>query len=95
MRQMLVWYLDHKGLLPYFAPTLEISMRRILSERNLVVILFFLALTVFFFAHRDTKKIEMMYMGEGAGISTISTLHEPLTKVEAVSLPKLSEIPVH
>lgn len=70
-------------------------MRRILSERNLVVILFFLALFVFVFAHRDTKKLEMMYMGEEAGISTFSTLHEPLAKVEAGSLPKVSEIPVH
>lgn len=70
-------------------------MRRILSERNLVVFLFFLALVVFVFAQRDTKQLEMMYMGEGSGISTISTLHEPLTKAEAGSLPELSETPVH
>jgi len=91
---MLVWNLVYKGLLPYFAPNLEISMRRILSERNLVVILFVLALVVFVFAQRDTKQMEMLYMEEGAAISTLSTPHEPLTKAEASSLPKLSVIPV-
>jgi hypothetical protein len=91
---MLVWNLVYKGLLPYFAPNLEISMRRILSERNLVVILFFLALIVFVFAHRDTQKMEMLYMEEGAPISTISAPHKPLTKAEASPLPKLSVIPV-
>jgi len=69
-------------------------MRRILSERNLVVILFFLALIVFVFAHRDTKQMEMLYMEEGAANSTLSTPHEPLTKAEANALPKLSVIPV-
>ena len=69
-------------------------MRRILSERNLVVILFVLALIVFVFAHRDTKQMEMLYMEEGTAISTLSTPHEPLTKAEAGSLPKLSAVPV-
>jgi hypothetical protein len=69
-------------------------MRRILSERNLVVILFFLALIVFVFAHRDTKQMEMLYMEEGATISTLSAPHEPLAKVEASPLPKLSVVPV-
>jgi hypothetical protein len=69
-------------------------MRRILSERNLVVILFFLALIVFVFAHRDTKQMEMLYMEKGATISTLSAPHEPLAKVEASPLPKLSVVPV-
>jgi Na+/H+ antiporter NhaD/arsenite permease-like protein len=90
---MLVWNLVDKCLLPYFAPNLEISMRRILSERNLVVILFFLALIVFVFAHSETKQMEMLYMDQGSAISTLSTPHEPLTKVEAGSLPKLGVVP--
>jgi len=69
-------------------------MRRILSERNLVVILFVLALIVFVFAHRDTRQMEMLYMKDGAAISTLSAPHEPLTKTEASALPKLSVIPV-
>jgi len=81
--------------LPYFAPNLEISMRRILSERNLVVILFFLALIVFAFAQSETRQMEMMYMEQGSAISTLSTPHEPLTKVEAGSLPKLGVVPAH
>lgn len=91
---MLVWNLVYKGLLPYFAPKLEINMRRILSERNLVVILFVLALIVFVFAHRETKQMEMLYMEEGAAISTLSTPHQPLTKMEAGALPELSVAPV-
>ena len=35
-------------------------MRKILSERNLVVILFIAALTIFSFAQEDAKKAEKM-----------------------------------
>lgn len=35
-------------------------MKKLLSERNLVVILFLAALTVFSFAQEDAKKIEKM-----------------------------------
>jgi hypothetical protein len=92
---MRVWNLVYTGLLPFFAPNLEISMRRILSERNLVVILFVVALVVFVFAHRDTKQMEMLYLEEGSAISTLSTPHQPLTKMEAGSLPELSITPAH
>jgi len=70
-------------------------MRRILSERNLVVILFVIALVAFVFAHRDTRQMEILYMEEGTSISTFSIPHEPLTKVEAGSLPEFSVIPAH
>jgi hypothetical protein len=39
-------------------------MRRILSERNLVVILFVMAFVVFVFAQEETKKIEKQYKGQ-------------------------------
>jgi uncharacterized integral membrane protein len=53
-------------------------MRRILSERNLVVIVFVLALIVFVFAHRDTRHMEMMYMDKGTAISSLSIPHKPI-----------------
>ena len=41
-------------------------MRKILSERNLVVILFVVALVVFSFAQEDAKKVEKMYLNADA-----------------------------
>lgn len=37
-------------------------MRRILSEKNLVIVLFFLVLVTFSLAQEDTRKIEKMYL---------------------------------
>lgn len=36
-------------------------MRRILSEKNLVVVLFIMVLVIFSLAQEDTEKIERMY----------------------------------
>lgn len=41
-------------------------MRKILSERNFVVILFVVAFVVFYFAQEDAKKVEKMYLNAGA-----------------------------
>jgi len=38
-------------------------MKRILSERNIVVVLFVLVLITFAFAQEDTKKMERAYAG--------------------------------
>ena len=38
-------------------------MKRILSEKNLVVVLFVLVLITFAFAQEDTKKMERAYAG--------------------------------
>jgi cell shape-determining protein MreC len=46
-------------------------MRRILSERNLVVVLFVMALVVFVFAQQDTKKIEKIYMDHNSASSSL------------------------
>jgi hypothetical protein len=89
---MLVWNLVCFVLLPYFGPNLEISMRRILSERNLVVILFVLALVVFVFAHRDTRQMEMLYMDKESSISSLSTAHQPFTEVKDASLPETAAV---
>jgi len=38
-------------------------MKKVLSERNLVVVLFVAALTIFSFAQEDAKKAEKVYQG--------------------------------
>ena len=49
-------------------------MRKFLSERNFVVILFVVAFVVFYFAQEDAKKVEKMYLNADAGSpSLIST----------------------
>jgi hypothetical protein len=49
-------------------------MRKILSERNFVIILFIVAFVVFSFAQEDAKKVEKMYRGAGSTASSfIST----------------------
>jgi hypothetical protein len=45
-------------------------MRSILSERNVVVVLFVMVLITFSLAQEDSKKMEKMY--SGTGISAIS-----------------------
>ncbi len=45
-------------------------MRSILSERNIVIILFVLVLITFSLAQEDSKKMEQMY--SGTGISAVS-----------------------
>jgi hypothetical protein len=50
-------------------------MRKFLSERNLVVFLFFVALVVFTLAQEDAKKVEKMYSSPAyeASSSVLST----------------------
>lgn len=38
-------------------------MKAILSERNLVLVLFVMVFVIFSFAHEDSKKLEKGYMG--------------------------------
>ena len=48
-------------------------MRKILSERNVVVVLFIVAFVVFYFAQEDAKKNEQMYQdAEASSPSLIS-----------------------
>lgn len=54
-----------------------ISMRRILSERNLVVILFLVALVIFVLAQEDTRKIEKMYMSGSSSVTSIAPAPSP------------------
>jgi hypothetical protein len=48
-------------------------MKRILSERNLVVILFITALTVFSLAREDAKKAEQLFHNNSIGSSLLSS----------------------
>ena len=49
-------------------------MRSILSERNIVVVLFVMVFITFAMAHEDTKKMEQVFQGTGTPpVSIIST----------------------
>ena len=57
-------------------------MRSILSEKNVVVILFVMVLITFSLAQEDSRKMEKMYSGINA--STVSQLlvHQPVLKIQ-------------
>lgn len=48
-------------------------MKKILSERNLVVVLFIAALTIFSFAQEDAKKAEKLNQSSGNASSLITS----------------------
>ncbi|MBL7739524.1 MAG: hypothetical protein JNK14_09910 [Chitinophagaceae bacterium] len=53
-------------------------MRRILSEKNLVVLLFILVIITFSFAQEDTKRIDKMFEETTSGAASLDqTLHAP------------------
>jgi hypothetical protein len=53
-------------------------MRAILSERNLVIVLFVMVLVTFSLAQEDSKKMEKMYTGVNTSTaSTLITEHLP------------------
>ena len=65
-------------LIPYFAAYYTLLMRAILSERNLVIVLFVVVLVTFSLAQEDSKKMEKMYTGVNASTaSTLITEHLP------------------
>ena len=65
-------------LIPYFAAYYTLLMRAILSERNLVIVLFVMVLITFSLAQEDSKKMEKMYTGVNTSTaSTLITEHLP------------------
>jgi hypothetical protein len=44
--------------------------RSLLSERDLVIVLFVMVVVVFSFAQADTNKIERMYFNDGSSLSS-------------------------
>lgn len=64
-------------------------MKRILSERNIVVILFVMVLVTFSFAQEDTKKIERMFLDSN---SVTSQNESP--EIKAATTENKNAIPV-
>ena len=48
-------------------------MKKVLAERNVVVLLFVLVLILFSFAQRDTKKIEKLYSATVEKMKVLAT----------------------
>lgn len=62
-------------------------MRSLLSERNIVVILFVLVLITFSLAQEDSKKMEQMYTGTGVtAVSRIAHLQDKPSGGTAVKI---------
>ncbi|MEO6612328.1 MAG: hypothetical protein ABIT05_06305 [Chitinophagaceae bacterium] len=65
-------------------------MKNILSERNLVVVLFVMVLITFSLAQEDSKKMERMYSGAKATGSRVMLAQQ--LKTDALKTP-LIELP--
>ena len=63
------WFLVCLGFIHYFAGNYP-YMRMLLSERNLVVVLFVMVLITFAMAHEDSKKMEKVYVGMSVSASS-------------------------
>lgn len=61
-------------------------MKRILSEKNVVIVLFVLVLITFSLAQEDSKKMERMY--SGANSITAAALLPQILIIDKQSLPE-------
>lgn len=57
-------------------------MRTILSEKNIVVILFVMVLITFSLAQEDSRKMEKMYTGVNAGTASRLLVQQPVLKTQ-------------
>jgi hypothetical protein len=57
-------------------------MRSILSEKNIVVILFVMVLITFSLAQEDSKKMEKIYTGIHTGTASRLLVHQSSIKVQ-------------
>jgi len=71
----------------YFAPNLSGFMKQILSEKNIVVILFVLVLITFSLAQEDSKKMEKIYTGAGTTAANL-LIHHPETDGKNSLMPQ-------
>jgi ABC-type metal ion transport system substrate-binding protein len=70
-------------------------MKTILSEKNIVVILFVMVLVTFSLAQEDTKKMEKLHIGTTAGTASKLLVHQPeLKKRESTEHTPLAAAPV-
>lgn len=60
-------------------------MRRILSEKNIVVILFVMVLITFSLAQEDSRKMEKMYSGINSSAASQLQVHQPISKFQAAT----------
>jgi hypothetical protein len=70
-------------------------MRRFITERNLVIVLFVMVIITFSFAERDTKKIEHLYIGNTPAIPSLNTLAELKLKTAAQTLTLATELRIN
>lgn len=67
-------------------------MRRILSEKNIVVILFVMVLITFSLAQEDSKKMEKMYYGINASTASHLLVQQPVLKMQDASAGRSAQI---
>ena len=60
-------------------------MRRILSEKNIVIILFVMVLITFSLAQEDSRKMEKMYSGINSTAASQLQVHQPISGIQAVT----------
>ena len=74
----------------YFAHHIRF-MKQILSEKNIVVILFVLVLITFSLAQEDSKKMEKIYTGAGTTAANQLILHPGTDGENNLMLPGITE----
>jgi hypothetical protein len=65
-------------------------MRRILSERNIVVVLFVMVLITFSLAHEDCKEMERIYIGFSESVSEPVAPLADNQAIQHIALPQSS-----
>lgn len=86
-----MWYLLLKKL-PYFAPNYKPGMKAILSEKNIVVVLFVLVLITFSFAREDSKrKMTQIYSAIATGNSVKLLTHTQAKEVLNTAAPLVEQ----
>ena len=69
-------------------------MKRILSEKNLVVLLFVMVLITFSLAHEDTKKMGHLYNGANTSAATaVDKLKKPEIRAVSPNTTTIAVIP--
>jgi len=66
-------------------------MRGLLTEKNIVIVLFVMVFTTFAFAEKETKKIEQLYNGGHTSIKNFP-LVRPEAKAKTPTVLKSSDI---
>jgi len=56
-------------------------MRGLLTEKNIVIVLFFMVFITFSFAENETKKIEQLYNGGHTSIKNFQVVPEAKAKI--------------